>query len=219
MADDDTRPAPRRRRGRPRRSDTPSGSVTTAEQILDAAREEFARKGYEAATIRGIAAAAAVDPALVHRLHGTKAALFAVAMRLPDDAVRTISQLLLDIDRSGLGERVVRFYLGLWENPRTNRQLRMTLASGVTDGYAAAALREFLSAEVLAPIIAADTRTDTALRTQLAASHLVGLAITRYILAIEPVATADVDTLTAWVAPTIQRYLTAPGPDLPAGQG
>ncbi|MFE9327991.1 TetR family transcriptional regulator [Nocardia sp. NPDC052278] len=207
MADDDTTPQTRRRRGRPRGT-TPTGSGTTKEQVLDAAREQFAQKGYKAATIRGIAAAAGVDAALVHHVHGTKAALFAASMRLPEEAVRTLPLLLLDTDRDHLGARVVRFYLGLWENPTTNRQLRMTLASGVTDGHAAALLREFLTSEILAPILAADQRADVALRTQLAASHLVGLAIARYILAVEPLATTDLDDLTAIVAPSIQHYLT-----------
>jgi AcrR family transcriptional regulator len=66
----------------PRRSDA------TRATILAAAREQFAASGYHAATIRGIAAAAQIDPALVMRYYGNKEGLFAAAaefdLQLPD---------------------------------------------------------------------------------------------------------------------------------------
>ena len=60
-----------------------AGESGTREAILAAARAQFADHGYDGATIRTIAAAAGVDPALVHHFHGSKEKLFAAAMRLP----------------------------------------------------------------------------------------------------------------------------------------
>ncbi|WP_216896647.1 TetR family transcriptional regulator [Nocardia alni] len=197
-----------RRRGRPRAS----GKTDTRRRILDAAREQFATYGYAATTIRAIAAAAGVDPALVHHFYGAKADLFTASMQLPEDFVRSVSHLLLDTSQSAVGERLTRFFLNLWENSDTRRQLRMTVSSGLTDGQATTALREFVTAEILNPVVVASDRQDAALRLPLAVSHLIGLAMGRYILEIEPLAHADVDTLVAWVAPTIEHYLTGESP-------
>jgi hypothetical protein len=54
--------------------------------------------------------------------------------------------------------------------------------------------------------------TDAGLRVELVASHLVGLAFARYQLKIEPLATAGIEQLVAWMGPTIERYVTDPQP-------
>ena len=131
-------------------------------------------------------------------------------MRLPEQAIRNAPQLLRNTGDADLGENLARFFFGLWENPEVGRQLRMTLASGVTDGHAAATLREFITAEILGPVVAADGRPDAALRIQLTMSHLIGAAVVRYVVAVEPMASAGLDTVVHWIAPTLQRYLTAP---------
>ena len=46
------------------------------------------------------------------------------------------------------------------------------------------------------------------LRAALAGSQLIGLVMARYVIRIEPLASADADTVAAAVAPTLQRYLT-----------
>ncbi|MDT0441521.1 TetR/AcrR family transcriptional regulator [Streptomyces johnsoniae] len=51
----------------------------TEERILAAARELFAQHGFERTTIRAVASAAAVDPALVMQYYGSKSKLFARA--------------------------------------------------------------------------------------------------------------------------------------------
>jgi Tetracyclin repressor-like, C-terminal domain len=73
-------------------------------------------------------------------------------------------------------------------------------------------LREFLTSQILGKIVQSlDLDPKQAqLRTTLAASQMVGLAMARYILKIEPLASAPRDTLVATVGPTIQRYLTEP---------
>jgi Tetracyclin repressor-like, C-terminal domain len=46
------------------------------------------------------------------------------------------------------------------------------------------------------------------LRTSLVASQIIGLAVGRYILQVEPLASAPRATLIAVLSPTIQHYLT-----------
>ncbi len=70
-------------RARPRGRPAARGDSGTREAIARGSRAQFAELGYHGATIRGIAAAAEVDPALVHHFYGTKEALFAAAMQLP----------------------------------------------------------------------------------------------------------------------------------------
>ncbi|BCJ36111.1 TetR family transcriptional regulator [Actinocatenispora thailandica] len=185
------------------------GEQRTREQILDAAREQFAAHGYTAATMRRVAAAADVDPALLHHYFGTKYDLFAAAMQLPGE-VRQAIGLLAAGDRADLGARLVRLYLGLWQHPASNRQLRALVASVLSHDQAARTLREALSAEVLGPLVAGAGGDRAALRATLAASHLVGLALARHVLAIEPLASADLEDLVRWVGPVVQHYLTGP---------
>lgn len=104
-----------RRRGRPRGTE----SAGTRDRILATAREEFSERGYEKTSVRGIAKAAGVDPALVHHYFGTKEQVFEAAVEVAFapamDAPETIAEGPLD----AVGERLTRFVLGVWENPAT----------------------------------------------------------------------------------------------------
>jgi hypothetical protein len=107
-----------------------------------------------------------------------------------------------------VGERLVRFYLGLWEDPVTAAQLRAMMTSAVAHEQAAALLREFISRRLLSQLDRHLAGDDRALRVTLAGSQLVGLALARYLIGVEPLAAADLESLVAAVAPTLQRYLT-----------
>jgi AcrR family transcriptional regulator len=186
------------------------GNPGTREAILAAAREAFARHGYAGASVRRIAAAAGVDPALVHHYFGTKDDLFAAALELPFSPAKVLPEVLAG-DRDGIGERLLRVFLGIWDGPAGQRALaalRATLASEADAGL----FREFVISQVLRRAAAEYAISDAARRIPLAASQLIGLVIGRYVLRIEPLAGATVDWLAATVGPTIQRYLTG---DLP----
>lgn len=176
-------------------------------EILRSARERFAADGFDRATIRGIARDAGVDPALVHHFFGTKDALFAAAMELPINPAAAIPPLLAaGVD--GLGERLLRFYLALWESDAAPTMLTV-LRSAVSQERAADLLRSFLGREVIGRL-AGELRADAPeLRATLVGSQLVGLALVRYIIRIEPLCSASVEQVVAAAAPTIQRYLTA----------
>ena len=177
-------------------------------QILAAARAEFAEKAYAGASVRGIARAAGVDPALVHHYFGTKEQVFVAAMELPFDPAERLPQVLAG-DPDALGERLVRMFLGMWSEPSFREPMLGLVRSAFTSEQGAALLREFVSTALLARVAAAVGGDP--LRVETAAAQLVGLAMLRYVVRIEPIASASEDDLVALVAPTVQRYLTGRG--------
>jgi AcrR family transcriptional regulator len=177
----------------------------TRDRILEAARAEFAAKGFEGATMRSIAATAHCDVALLSHYFGSKSGLFAETMDLPARARGAIAESLTG-PLEAQGERLARTYLGLWENPETSAQMHMLMRSALNNEAAAARLHTLLTAalddERVAPAIAG-RRTGFAL----AMSHLFGLAFARYLLRIPPAADVDVETLVARTAPALQLHL------------
>jgi AcrR family transcriptional regulator len=202
-------PAP----GGPRRAGRPAGSPPNREAILAAARQQFFARGYESATIRGIAAGAGVDPALVHHYFGSKDRLFVAALELPVTPAQIVADVLQGgVD--GLGERLVRRFLATWSppGPDVGATLAGLLRSALANDDAARMIREFVTVEVLGRIAAALDVPQPRLRAALVGSQVLGLALARLVIRVEPVASADVETLVACYGPTLQRYLTGPLP-------
>lgn len=195
-----------------RRTGRRPGKPDTREAILDAARAAFAERGFDGASIRAIAATAGVDPALVHHYFGSKDQLFLAAMNAPVNPGELIPRIVAG-DRDGLGERLVRLFLGVWDSPAGTAGVAL-LRSAMSNEWTAKLLREFLVTQVLRRVLD-HLDVDPAelpLRGSLVASQLIGLAVMRHVVRLEPVASAPAETLVAAVAPTVQRYLTG---DLP----
>jgi AcrR family transcriptional regulator len=184
------------------------GTGGTRERILAAARSDFGRVGYDGATIRGIAAQAKVDPALVLHYFDSKDGVFRAAIQFPMDPAEFIPRLL-EPGLEGLGERLTRFFVEAWDSP-TGSPLIAVIRSVVGNDEAAALLRDFVSREVLGRIARALDLDQPQLRASLVASQLVGLAMLRYVIKLEPIASARVEEIVAWLGPTLQRYLTDP---------
>jgi AcrR family transcriptional regulator len=192
------------------------GAGGTREKILAAARFHFSDAGYEGATIRGIAGEAGVDPALVLHYFGSKEGVFAAAVEFPIHPGEVLPGLLAP-GLEGLGERLVRFFLGAWDSPAGSPLLGL-IRSVVGNERAAALVREFVRREVLGRIAEALELDQPQLRASLAASQLIGLAMLRYVVKLEPLASAEPDQVAAWLGPTLQRYLTDPDfPSTPRG--
>ncbi|WP_280155143.1 TetR family transcriptional regulator [Piscinibacter sp. XHJ-5] len=179
----------------PRRSDA------TRAAILAAAREHFAAHGYQAATIRSIAAAAGIDPAMVMRYYGNKEGLFAAAaefdLRLPD---------LAGLPRSAIGAALVGHFLDRWEGDET---LMALLRTAVTNEAAAARLQAIFATQ-LAPLIARlcqEPRAAAAARAGLVATQILGLALCRYVLRLPPVVALKRAEIVRRIGATIQGYL------------
>ena len=184
------------------------GAGGTREKIVAAARSNFSEAGYEGATIRGIAAGAAVDPALVLHYFGSKEGVFKAAVHFPVDPSEFLPRLLAS-GLDGLGERLVRFFLQTWDSPKGSPMLGL-LRSVVSNEIAASLLRDFVTREVLGPLAAALKLDHPQLRASLAASQLIGMAMLRYVVKLEPLASASHDEVASWLGPSVQRFLTDP---------
>jgi AcrR family transcriptional regulator len=179
----------------PRRSDA------TRAAILAAAREHFAAGGYQAATIRAIAAAAGIDPALVMRYYGNKEGLFAAAaefdLQLPD---------LSALPRSQVGAALVTHFLDRWEG---DEALMALLRTAVTNQAARERMQSIFATQVAPQVgkLSGLPRNEAAARAGLIASQILGLALCRYVLELPPVAKLSRSEIARRVGGTVQHYL------------
>jgi AcrR family transcriptional regulator len=181
-------------------------SEPTRRAILGAARAMFAARGFEGTTIRAVAAQADVDPSMVMRYFQSKAGLFRAAVTM-DLQVSDLGS----VPASRRGELLVRHFISRWEDPARDDELIALMRTAVTSETVAGQLQAVLSQLITEPI--ADLGDEQAAeRGTFIAAQLVGLALCRYILRLEPLASLPADDVVAAVAPSVQRYLTlAPG--------
>jgi AcrR family transcriptional regulator len=189
--------SPERKRG-PRQD-----GVQPREAILDAAREQFAALGFEGATMRAIARAADVDPALVSYYFGSKSGLFVESLRLPVNPTDAIEALLAD-GTDDLGARLVTRFLEVWDNPVSGEPIVRVLRSATSQPEL---MRDFVHRQIVPLLATAIDGPQAELRATAVASQMVGLAMARYVLRIEPLATAPPEQVVALIGPTLQRYL------------
>jgi AcrR family transcriptional regulator len=192
------------------------GNPDTREAVLAAARTAFAERGFDGASIRVIAADAGVDPALVHHYFGSKDKLFLAAVQAPVDPEELLPEVLAG-GSAALGANVVRLLLRVWDGPARAAGLAL-LRSAISNEWTARLLREFLVAKVLRRVVGTLDLPpeEAAARGSLVASQLIGIVMARYVLQVEPLASASPDELVAAVGPTVQRYLTGEV-ELPGG--
>jgi AcrR family transcriptional regulator len=193
-----------------RRSGRRPGNQDTKQSILDAARTVFAERGFDKASIRAIATEARVDPALVHHYFGTKEKLFLASMNAPINPAELIPKAL-EGPRDQAGERLVRLVLSVWDSPAGAAAIAM-FRSALTNEWTARLLREFVITQILRKAIAELTMdpAEAPMRSALLATQMAGLVTIRYVLKIEPVASAPTESLVKAMAPNVQRFLTDP---------
>jgi AcrR family transcriptional regulator len=182
------------------------GSPDTREAILAAARRRFATRGYEATSVRSIAVAAKVDPALVIHYFGTKDGLFTAATGLPAN----LPELFGSLPALPAGETVpalIRTYLQLVDSDKSRNAILALVRSAVSNDKAAAMLREFLAAELLPVVAGLTSHPDDRLAASLVAAQLMGIAMLRHVLRLEPLAAATPDEIVALASPAIEQYL------------
>ncbi|CRZ15409.1 TetR/AcrR family transcriptional regulator [Mycolicibacterium neworleansense] len=193
-----------------------SGRWRTGQQnkqrIIDAAREHFTLHGYERATVRGIAADAGVDVAMVYYFFGNKEGLFnASVLDTPQHPLHQLANLL-DEGVDDIGARLVRDFVQRWDEGGSFDPLLTVFRSAGIQPLARKLLHDSLAGPVAQRVSAEFSVDNAELRVELVTVHLVGLAFARYQLKIEPLASAGIDDLVAWMGPTVQRYLTDPNP-------
>ena len=164
----------------------------------------FAARGYEGTTIRAVAAGADVDASMVIRYFGSKAGLFTAAvtmdLQVPD---------LGSVPASDRGELLTRYFINRWEDPAHDDEMIALMRTAATSETVAGQLQVVISQLITQPI--ADLSDERAAeRGTLIAAQLLGVALCRYILHFEPLASLPPDDVVAAVAPSVQRYLTLP---------
>jgi AcrR family transcriptional regulator len=189
-----------------------AGTPDTRETILLMARRMFATRGYDATSLRSIAAAAEVDPALVVHYFGSKEGLFVAATGLPDDLPEMFASLA-ELPVHDFVQALVHGYLRLVDSDKSRNAMLALVRSAVSNEKAAAMLREFLTAELLPGIAGLSGKPDAQLRASLVAAHLIGIAVSRHVLRIEPLARASTDEIAALATPAIEQYLLPGTPD------
>lgn len=182
------------------------GTPDTREAILKVARREFATRGYDATSVRLIAAKAQVDPALVIHYFGTKDNLFIAAAGLPAGFPSAIANLA-GIPVTDFPAALVRAYLELVDSDNSRNAILALVRSAVSHERAAAMFREFLTVQLLPVIARLSKRDDARLRASLVAAHLIGIAMLRHVIRVEPLAGATPDDIAALAAPAIGQYL------------
>ena len=176
--------------------------------MLAAARAAFAERGYDGASIRGIATAAGVDPALVHHYFGTKDALFLAAVQAPADPDEFLPEVLA-APPDERGAAVVGMVLRVWDGPGRSAVLAL-VRSAVNHEWSARLLREFVLTKIVRRVVGSLEMPpeEREARGALVASQVAGLVLMRYVLQLEPLASASREEVVAAVGPTVQRYLT-----------
>jgi AcrR family transcriptional regulator len=186
------------------------GSPDTRAAILASARDLFAERGFGGTSIRAVATAAGVDPALVHHYFGRKDDLFMAALQIPVDP-RELLAPVIAAGPDGAAERLLRVFLSVWDDPEMRVRM-VAFARGVFDPSSQRLVSDGFLKVVIVPIGAALGIDEPERRMPLVASQVIGLIIMRYLLEAEPLASMPADLVVATYAPTIQRYLTG---DLP----
>lgn len=194
----------------PKRTGRRPGASDTRDAIAQAAREQFAEVGYDRGTMRKIAAAAGVDPALVVHFYGSKEALFREVMALPPAVADAMAQLA-EVDRETVGRRLAELVVAALENPATRTIVLGRIRSATSHPEAAALVRETVTRDMLR--IASGLGSDQPqLRANLVGTHVVGVSVARYIVKVEPLASLDPGELVNLLEPDFQRWLVEPLP-------
>lgn len=198
---------PTRRRGRPSGDD--AGDRRAA--LLAAAREQFAARGFAGASLRSIASDAGVDASLVNHYFGGKQGLFVATLDLPVDPLAKLAAVV-EPGPDGLGERLIRTFVSSWD-PHADvfaALVRSGLGGPTGPTAPTAPVADVVRSIVRDVLLGALKGDDADVRATLVVSQVIGLGIARYVLAVDPLARADVETIVAQYAPAVQHVVDGP---------
>jgi AcrR family transcriptional regulator len=187
------------------------GGPDTRGEILAAARESFAHKGFAGTTIRGVATAAGVDAALVHHYFGSKDDLFIAALEVKVDPRSVVPGVFAD-GVAGAAEPLLRLFLSVWDDPEARLPLVAIVRGSLGQEGPVNLLREAMFRIVFTPLREVLPPEEADVRSQLLATQMIGLIAGRYLLRLEPLASMPADDIVRWMAPNLQRYLDGPLP-------
>ena len=194
----------------PRRTGRRPGTNTSRAEILQAARELFAARGYEQASLRSIAGEAGVDPALIIHYFGSKQGLLRAALALPLDPADVIAAAMVDAPPDRVGERLVSAVIAAWDAPSTGPALQSMFRTALSHRTASRILRETLEGTLLAALRSAAPGQVSGLRAELMAAQMAGVLLARYVLELPEIAAMTHREVGRAVGPSIQHYLSDP---------
>jgi len=184
-----------------------AGAPDTRGEILAAARREFASKGFDRTSMRGIARAAGVDPALIHHYFDGKDGLFAASMDLPLSPREKLAEAL-DVPRDQAGVAIVSTLLTVWDDEEYRPALLAALRSLTSGGDAGLVLRKGFLEGMIFPVLRQEIEGSVSDRALgLMGTQIVGLIVARHLVEFEPIASMDRDALAELIGPTLQRYI------------
>jgi AcrR family transcriptional regulator len=186
-----------------------AGKSETRESILAAARSRFFAEGYDAVTLRSIAADAGVDVALVSYWFGSKKGLFAAVMNLAASPAEMVARALPGA-ADAIAERIILVLVGTWDNAATGNPLRAAAAAAANDPSIARLLAGALERELVDPIAERIGGEDARARASAFCTCVSGIVFSRYILGVEPIASMRVEEIVRRMAPALQRTLDLP---------
>ena len=175
-------------------------------RILAAARTEFAEHGWAGTTIRAVARAADVDPALVYHYFDSKEGLLDEATTAPQEWLDAIAETYAT-PNAELGRRLLRLMLESWSDDAIGPTLRAIVLTAAHEPKTREKLRTIVEHGLIGASTLASDESERPQRSGLIASQLLGLALMRYVWKIEPIASMTDDEVLAAVAPNIQRYV------------
>ncbi|WP_319432598.1 TetR family transcriptional regulator [Mycobacterium sp. RTGN5] len=175
-------------------------------RILDAARDEFARNGSAGTTIRAVARAADVDPALVYHYFRSKDGLLDAATNPPQRWLENVAKTWTT-PVPELGSALVRLMLNAWADDEIGPILRAVLQTAAHEATTREKLRRIVEGQLMGASQLGADESDRMKRSGLISSQIMGLAMMRYIWKIEPVASLSEDEIVAAIAPNLQRYI------------
>ena len=200
----------------PKRSMTPGPRDergVLAARIVTAAREEFAEHGWAGTTLRAVARAADVDPALVYHYFGSKEGLLDAATNPPHKWLESVAKVwTTPIDQ--LGAALITLLLASWADDEIGPTLRAILQTAAHEPSTREKLRRIVEGSLMGVSELGSDEHDRLVRSGLISSQMMGFALMRYVWKIEPIASMTDDEAIAAIAPNLQRYVNG---DLAAG--
>ncbi|MER6673358.1 TetR family transcriptional regulator [Streptomyces sp. NPDC000983] len=208
----DSTDGPQARRSRPKRarSGRRPGDSGTREQILEAALHLFADRGYARTTIRAIAENAGVDPALVHHFFSNKEGVFDAAVNSPLSVSTAFDGMPFAEDVTSEAAWLAHTYFSFWENEKTRYAMTAIYRAGLADSVTSDMLRSRIEASTKAWTSSTGYKDieDSEARAALASGHIIGLAILRYVLQVQPLCDMSYAEFLDWVVPALDLRLS-----------
>jgi AcrR family transcriptional regulator len=181
------------------------GESQTRALILQAARQQFADRGYTRTTLRSIANAASVHPALLHHFFGSKQDLFQAALAMPVDPAEALDRLLTETPQDQLADAVVRQFVTTWRDPQLGELMRARARQSFSDPDGLTLMREYWESIVI-PRFAHALRVPEA-NVAAALAHLIGLTLTDSMIRVGQLSSMTTEEIVNLVAPVLDRYL------------